>query len=103
MRGRGLLPRTFSFDRSIVFAPSNRETPMATGRCKGNPLAVHFRLPIEEKYFSRRLKLFKETAIEVMSPPHAAIVSQKAHLVAINIKRILASPSETSEHRECRP
>jgi hemoglobin len=76
---------------------------MATGRCKGNPLAVHFRLPIEEKYFSRRLKLFKETAIEVMSPPHAAIVSQKAHLVAINIKRILASPSETSEHRECRP
>jgi hypothetical protein len=37
-----------------------------------------------------------------MSPPHAAIVSQKAHLIAINIKRVLASRNETPEHRECR-
>jgi hemoglobin len=75
---------------------------LATGRYKGNPLVAHFRLPIEEKYFGRWLKLFTETAIEVMSPPHAAIVSQKAHLIAINIKRVLASRNETPEHRECR-
>lgn len=75
---------------------------LATGRYKGNPLVAHFRLPIEEEYFGRWLKLFTETAIEVMSAPHAAIVSQKAHLIAINIKRVLASRSEPLEHQKCR-
>jgi len=75
---------------------------LATGRYKGNPLVAHFRLPIEERYFGRWLALFTETAREEMSPPHAAIASQKAHLIAINIKRVLASRSETPEHRECR-
>ena len=50
---------------------------LATGRYKGNPLVAHFRLPIEERYFGRWLALFTETAREVMSPPHAAIVSAK--------------------------
>jgi hemoglobin len=75
---------------------------LATGRYKGNPLVAHFRLPIEERYFARWLALFTETAREVMSPPHAAIVSAKAHLIATNIKRVLASRSETPERRECR-
>lgn len=75
---------------------------LATGRYKGNPLVAHFRLPLEERYFGRWLALFTETAREVMSPSHAAIVSQKAHLIAINIKRVLAFRSETPEHRECR-
>ncbi len=75
---------------------------LATGRYKGNPLVAHFRLPIEERYFGRWLALFTETAREVMSPPHAAIVSQKAHLIATNIKRVLATRSETPEDRECR-
>jgi hemoglobin len=75
---------------------------LATGRYKGNPLVAHFRLPIKEEYFGRWLALFTETAGEVMSPLHAAIVSEKAHLIAINIKRVLASRSETPEHRECR-
>lgn len=75
---------------------------LETGRYKGNPLVAHFRLPLEERYFGRWLALFTETAREVMSPSHAAIVSQKAHLIAINIKRVLAFRSETPEHRECR-
>lgn len=75
---------------------------LATGRYKGNPLVAHFRLPLEERYFGRWLALFTETAREVMSPPHAAIVSEKAHLIATNIKRVLVFGSETSEHRECR-
>jgi hemoglobin len=75
---------------------------LATGRYKGNPLVAHFRLPLEERYFGRWLALFTETAREVMSPSHAATVSQKAHLIAINIKRVLAFRSETPEHRECR-
>ena len=75
---------------------------LATGRYKGNPLVAHFRLPIEERYFGRWLGLFTETAREVMSPPQAAVVSDKAHLIATNIKRVLASRSETPERRGCR-
>ena len=75
---------------------------LATGRYKGNPLVAHFRLPIEERYFSRWLALFTETASEVMSPPNAAIVARKAHLIATNIKRVLASRNKPLEDRECR-
>ena len=74
---------------------------LATGRYKGNPLITHFRLPIEERYFGRWLALFTETASEVMTPPHVAIVANKAHLIAINIKRVLASRSEPPEDRKC--
>jgi hemoglobin len=75
---------------------------LATGRYKGNPLVAHFRLHIEERYFGRWLALFTETASEVMTPPHAEIVAHKAHLIAINIKRVLASRSEPPEDREYR-
>src|SRR5665213_3814659 len=57
---------------------------LATGRYKGNPLVAHFRLPIEERYFARWLTLFRETAYEVMSAPHAEVVAQKANLIAVN-------------------
>ncbi len=70
---------------------------LATGRYKGNPLVAHFRLPIEERYFARWLALFTETASEVMTTRHAAIVVHKARLIATNIKRVLASRSEPPE------
>jgi len=70
---------------------------LATGRYKGNPLVAHFRLPIEETYFARWLALFTETAREVMTTPHAAIAVRKAHQIATNIKRVLASRSEPPE------
>jgi hemoglobin len=64
---------------------------LTTGRYKGNPLLAHFRLPIEEKHFERWLALFAETANEVMSAAHAAIVAQRAAQIAINMKRVLAT------------
>lgn len=64
---------------------------LTTGRYKGNPLLAHSRLPIEERYFARWLTLFSETANEVMTVPHAEVVAQKANLVAMNMKRVLAS------------
>jgi hemoglobin len=64
---------------------------LTTGRYKGNPLLAHFTLPIEERFFARWLKLFSETADEVMSASQAAIVTNKAHLIAMNMKRVLAS------------
>jgi hemoglobin len=64
---------------------------LTTGRYKGNPLLAHFRLPIEERYFARWLTLFRETANEVMTAPHAEVVIQKANFIALNLKRVLAS------------
>jgi len=66
---------------------------LTTGRYKGNPLLAHFRLPIEERYFVRWLTLFSETANEVMTAPHAEVVAQKANLIAMNMKRVLALPT----------
>ncbi len=64
---------------------------LTTGRYKGNPLLAHFQLPIEERYFARWLTLFSKTANEVMTAPHAEVVAQKANLIAMNMKRVLAS------------
>ena len=64
---------------------------LTTGRYKGNPLLAHFRLPIEERYFARWLKLFSETANEVMPPSQATSILHKADLIARNMKRVLAS------------
>jgi hemoglobin len=64
---------------------------LTTGRYKGNPLLAHFPLPIEERDFARWLKLFSETAEEVMPASRAAIVTHKADLIAMNMKRVLAS------------
>jgi hemoglobin len=66
----------------------------ATGRDKGNPLLAHFRLPIEERYFARWLTLFTETASEVMTTSQAESVAQKANLIAVNMKRVLAFRTE---------
>jgi hemoglobin len=64
---------------------------LTTGRYKGNPLLAHFPLPIEERFFARWLKLFSETANEVMTASQAAIITRKADLIAMNMKRVLAS------------
>ncbi|HEY2001555.1 MAG TPA: group III truncated hemoglobin [Acidobacteriaceae bacterium] len=64
---------------------------LATGRYKGNPLLAHFPLPIEERYFARWLALFSETANDVMPAAKAAVILQKAELIAKNMKRVLAS------------
>lgn len=70
---------------------------LASGRYKGNPLVVHFRLPIEEQYFGRWLDLFTETANEVLTPRHAAMVTQKAHLIATNMKRVLSFRDDATD------
>jgi hemoglobin len=64
---------------------------LTTGRYKGNVLLAHFRLPIEERYFARWLKLFSETANEVMTTSQAGIIMQKADVIAMNMKRVLVS------------
>lgn len=64
---------------------------LSSGRYRGNPLLAHFPLPIEERNFACWLRLFSETAHEIMSSSQAAIVTHKADLIAMNMKRVLAS------------
>jgi hemoglobin len=66
---------------------------LTTGRYKGNPLVAHFRLPIQEADFTRWLELFRETANEVMSSAHADLIAFKANAIALNMKRVLATPA----------
>jgi hemoglobin len=66
---------------------------LTTGRYKGNPLVAHFRLPIEHGHFALWLTLFAETANEVMTAPHAALVVRNANLISVNMRRIIASGS----------
>jgi hemoglobin len=68
---------------------------LTTGRYKGNPLLAHFPLPITEEHFARWLMLFSETASEEMPPAQAAIVARKAELIAMNMRRVLASKGGT--------
>jgi hemoglobin len=63
----------------------------ATGQYNGNPFLAHFPLPIEERYFARWLTLFSETANQAMPAAKAAVILQKAELIARNMKRVLAS------------
>lgn len=64
---------------------------LTSGRYKGNPLLAHFRLPLEAGHFARWLTLFAETANEVMTTAHAALVVRKANLISVNMKRVIAS------------
>lgn len=66
---------------------------LTTGRYKGNPLLAHFRLPIEAQHFARWLNLFTETANEVMTPRHAALVVRKANRISVNMKRFIEGRS----------
>jgi hemoglobin len=62
---------------------------LTSGRYKGNPLLAHFPLSIEPRHFTRWLNLFTQTATEVLTPTHAALITQKAHAIAANLQRVL--------------
>lgn len=63
---------------------------MTDRRYKGDPLSKHLELPVEHEHFDRWLALFAETAREVMSPRHAAIVIAKSQRIAQNFKLAIA-------------
>lgn len=72
---------------------------LASGRYKGNPLLAHLGLPIEERYFARWLTLFSETANEVMTVRQAEVVTQKANLIAVNMKRVFGFSTPVAENQ----
>jgi hemoglobin len=59
---------------------------LATGRYKGNPLAVHLRQPIEPEMFARWLEIWGETVGEMFPPEIAALFRAKAARIAESLK-----------------
>ncbi|HEY5382051.1 MAG TPA: group III truncated hemoglobin [Acidobacteriaceae bacterium] len=59
-------------------------------RYKGNPLAKHLELSLDPAHFARWLALFEETAREVLSPEHAALIVAKSHRIAETFQAAIA-------------
>jgi hemoglobin len=59
---------------------------LTSGRYKGNPMAAHFKLPIEPAFFERWLELWRETAAEVFVPLLAARFQATAERIAESLK-----------------
>lgn len=73
---------------------------LTTGRYKGDPMVTHLQLPLDPDHFERWLALFAETATEVLSPNHAAIVITKSQRIAQNFKAGIAfQHSKTAAQR----
>ena len=72
------LPKMYDFWSSVM---------NTTGRYKGNPMAVHMRLPpFPQALFDRWLALFAETARELCAPALAAEFEFKARRIADSLK-----------------
>lgn len=59
-------------------------------RYKGDPLAKHLELSLDPAHFARWLALFEETAREVLSPEHTALIVAKSHRIAENFQSAIA-------------
>lgn len=58
---------------------------LSTGRYKGNPFGAHRPLPLQPAMFDRWLELWRETALEVFTPPVAASFIEKAERIASSL------------------
>ena len=63
---------------------------LTTSAYRGDPLATHLKLSLDREHFERWLALFAETATEVLSPHHAALVTRKSEQIAKNFQLALA-------------
>jgi hemoglobin len=59
---------------------------LTTRTYRGDPMAVHLKLPLKREHFERWLALFAETAAEVLSPQNAALINRKSEQIAKNFQ-----------------
>ncbi len=64
---------------------------LMTGRYRGRPMQVHFRLDIEAAHFDRWLDLFETAAAETCPPKAAAYFIERARRIADSFELSLAS------------
>ncbi len=63
---------------------------LTTGTYRGDPMAIHLKLPLEREHFERWLAIFGETAAEVLSLQNAALVTRKSEQIAKNFQLAIA-------------
>jgi hemoglobin len=63
---------------------------LSSGRYKGNPMSKHLMLlpRIGRQHFERWLHLWRQTAVDLLPPPAAAVFVSRAEIIA---ERLLAS------------
>jgi len=74
---------------------------LQTDRYNGHPYVAHVKLPIELEHFGIWLKLFTETANEVLPPDYAEKAIAKAHHMAESF-RVGLFPFQDQEGRPSR-
>jgi hemoglobin len=62
-----------------------------TGRYHGRPMRAHAPLPVAAQHFDRWLTLFEATAADVCSPAAAAMVIEKARMIANSLELGIAT------------
>lgn len=64
---------------------------LKTGRYQGNPMRLHFDLPIGDEHFARWIQLFTETAEELGGPEIAKAFSARATMIGESLKLGIAA------------
>ena len=59
---------------------------LRAGTYRGNPMAAHRPHPIRTEHFDHWLGLWRSTADEVLSPPHAALFAEYAGRIARSLR-----------------
>ena len=67
---------------------------LGTGTFRGNPMMKHLMLPLEPAHFQVWLKLFRETAVEVLRPEGVDLILRRAERIAENFQSAIARSRE---------
>ena len=67
---------------------------LGTGTFRGNPMMKHLMLPLEPAHFQVWLKLFRETAVDVLRPAGVDLILRRAERIAENFQSAIARSRE---------
>jgi len=60
---------------------------LMSGKYKGKPIAIHITLGLWPTHFARWLHLFEQSAVEVCTPHAAELFIDRAHKIALSLRR----------------
>lgn len=67
---------------------------LGTGTFRGNPMEKHLMLPLEPAHFQIWLRLFRETAKEVLRPEGVDLILRRTERIAENFQSAIARSRE---------
>ena len=62
---------------------------LRAGSYRGNPMAAHRPLDLDDQHFDRWLALWDTVTLEIMAPEHAAALQEKAQRIGESLKLAL--------------